>query len=119
MFDCCTKVLRNYSLEIENGIDAETRVGAHQFADYNRSLWLEWIAPPPQGLCLFIDTNRINNVMEASHTAFNDLIGAAHPGSYFMGKHFQEKCRPKQNNQANLEIFLGRRDPSSCCGSAA
>jgi hypothetical protein len=41
MFDCCTKVLRNYSLEIENGIDAETRVGAHQFADYNRSLWLE------------------------------------------------------------------------------
>jgi hypothetical protein len=75
--------------------------------------------PPPQGLCLFIDTNRINNVMEASHTAFNDLIGAAHPGSYFMGKHFQEKCRPKQNNQANLEIFLGRRDPSSCCGSAA
>ncbi|EFX76743.1 hypothetical protein DAPPUDRAFT_106647 [Daphnia pulex] len=33
--------LRNYSLEIENGIDAETRVGVRQFVDYNRSFWLE------------------------------------------------------------------------------
>jgi hypothetical protein len=30
-----------------------------------------------------------------------------------------KKCRPTQNNQANLQIFLGRRGPSSCCGSAA
>jgi hypothetical protein len=40
MFYCCTNVLRNYTLEIENGIDAEKRVGARQFVDYNRSLWL-------------------------------------------------------------------------------
>ncbi|EFX69257.1 hypothetical protein DAPPUDRAFT_329287 [Daphnia pulex] len=39
------EALRNYSLEIEDGIDAETRVRDRQFVDYIRSFWLERMGP--------------------------------------------------------------------------
>ncbi|KAI9557179.1 hypothetical protein GHT06_016987 [Daphnia sinensis] len=84
----CIAELRNYANEVNDAIDAETRVRVHQFVQYIRSFWMERIGP--QRFCVNMDTNRTNNQMEANHRSFNDHVGNPHPNPWYFLDRLQE-----------------------------